>query len=74
MTGWLAPSAGQKIPVQPWLAGTFLPQQKIPLAENRYLQASKVAENSKEKSKGKIQAVLYTYRRSFKKLFWGETW
>jgi len=66
VTGWLLTSAGQKIPVQP---GWYLPPQKIPLAENRYLQASEVAENTKEKSR-----QCFTYRRSIKKLFWGETW
>jgi len=52
VTGWLVPSAGQKIPVQP---GWYLPPQKTPLAKNRFLQAGKGAENTK----GKIQAVLY---------------
>ncbi len=47
VTGWLAPSAGHKIPVQP---GWYLPL-KIPLAENRFLQAGKGAENTKEKSR-----------------------
>jgi hypothetical protein len=52
VTGWLVPSAGQKIPIQPsW----YLPLQKILLAENMFLQAGKGAENTKEK----IQAVLY---------------
>ncbi len=52
MTGWLVPSAGLKIPVQPdWC----LPRQKVPLAENRFLQAGNGAENTKEK----FQAVLY---------------
>jgi hypothetical protein len=47
--GWLVPSAGQKIPVQPgWW---YLPPQKIPLAENRFSQAGKGAENTKEKSR-----------------------
>jgi hypothetical protein len=46
--GWQVPSAGQKFPVQP---GCYLPPQKIPLAENRFLQAGKGAENTKEKSK-----------------------
>jgi hypothetical protein len=46
VTGWLVPCAGQKIPVQP---GWYLPPQKIPLAENRFLQAG--AENTKEKSR-----------------------
>jgi hypothetical protein len=48
VTGWLVPSASQKIIVQP---GWYLPLQKILLAENRFLQASKGAENTKEKSK-----------------------
>ncbi len=34
--------------VQP---GWYLPPQKIPLAENRFHQASKGAENTKEKSR-----------------------
>ncbi len=45
MTGWLVPSVGQKIPVQP---GLYLPLQKILLAENRFLQA------------GQIEAELFT--------------
>ncbi len=45
VTGWLVPSAGQKIPVQP---GWYLPPQKIPLAANRL---GKGAENTKEKSR-----------------------
>jgi hypothetical protein len=48
VTGWLVPSAGHKILVQP---GWSLPPQKIPLAENRFLQAGKGAENTKEKSR-----------------------
>jgi len=48
VTGWLVPSAGQKIPV--WL-GWYLPPQGILLAENRFLQAGNGAENTKEKSK-----------------------
>jgi len=53
VTGWLVPSAGQKIPVQPdW----YLPPQKIPIAENRFLQAGKVRELQIQ---GKVQAVLY---------------
>jgi hypothetical protein len=48
VTGWLAPSAGQKIAVQP---GWYLPPQKIPLAENGFLQAGNGAENTKEKSR-----------------------
>jgi len=55
VTGWLVPFAGQKIPLQP---GWYLPLQKNPLAENnRFLQARKGAENTKEK----IQAVLYRH-------------
>jgi hypothetical protein len=46
VTGWLIPSVGQKIPVQP---GWYIPPQKIPLAENRFLQASNGAENTKDK-------------------------
>jgi hypothetical protein len=46
VTGWLVLSAGQKIPVQP---GWYIPPQKIPLAGNRFLQANKGAENTKEK-------------------------
>ncbi len=48
VTGWLVPSIGQKIPVQP---GRYLPWQKIPLAENKFLQADKGAKNTKEKSR-----------------------
>jgi len=48
VTGRLVPSAGQKIPVHP---GWYLPPQKILLAENRFLQAGKEAENTKEKSR-----------------------
>jgi len=44
-SGWLVRSAGQKIPVQP---GWYLPLHKIPFAENRFLQAGKGAENTKE--------------------------
>jgi hypothetical protein len=54
--GWLVPSAGQKIPIQP---GWYLPPQKISLAENRFLQAGNGAENTKEK----IQAMLYTSQK-----------
>jgi len=46
VTGWLAPSAGQNIRVEP---GWYLPPQKIPLAGNRFLQAGKGVENTKEK-------------------------
>jgi hypothetical protein len=45
---WLIPSAAQKIPVQ---LGYYLPPQKILLVENRFLQASKGAENTMEKSR-----------------------
>jgi len=48
VTGWLVPWAGEKIPIQP---GWYLPPQKIPLAENRFLQAGMRAENTKEKSR-----------------------
>ncbi len=48
VTGWLVPYAGQKIPVE---SGWYLPVQKIPLAENRFLQAGKRTENTKEKSR-----------------------
>jgi len=48
MTGWLVPSAGQKIPVQP---GWYLPLQKNLLAGNRFIQAGEGAENTKEKSR-----------------------
>jgi hypothetical protein len=48
VTGWLVSSAGEKIPVQP---GWYLPLQKIPLAQNRFLHAGKEAENTKEKSR-----------------------
>jgi hypothetical protein len=44
----LVPSTGQKILVQPsW----YLRPQKIPLAENRFLQTGKGAENTREKSR-----------------------
>jgi hypothetical protein len=45
-SGWLVRSAGQKIPVRP---GLYLPLHKIPFDENRFLQAGKGAENTKEK-------------------------
>jgi hypothetical protein len=44
----LVPSAGQKIPEQP---GWYLLLQKVPLAENRFLQAANGAENTKETSR-----------------------
>jgi hypothetical protein len=47
VTGWLVPSAGQKITLQP---GCYLPPQKIPLALKRFLEAGKGVENTKEKS------------------------
>jgi hypothetical protein len=48
VTGWLVPSTGKKIPVQP---GWYLPRLKIRHAENRFLQVGKGAENTKEKSR-----------------------
>ncbi len=48
VTGWPVPSAGQKISAQP---GGYLPPLKIPLAENKFLQAGKGAENTKEQSR-----------------------
>ncbi len=54
VTGWLVPCAGQKIPVQP---GWYLPPQKIPLAENRFLQAGNGAENTKEKSRQRFTTL-----------------
>jgi hypothetical protein len=59
VTGWLVPSASQKIPVQ---RGWYLPPHKIPLAENRFLQACKGAENTNEKSR-----QCFTY---IKNRFW----
>jgi hypothetical protein len=47
VTGWLVPSAGENIPVDP---GWYIPGWKIPLDENRFLQAGKGPENTKEKS------------------------
>jgi hypothetical protein len=47
MTGWLLPSASQKTTIQ---HGWYLPPQKILLAGNRFLQAGKGAENTKENS------------------------
>jgi hypothetical protein len=44
----MVPFAGQKIPEQP---GWYLAVRKILLAENRFLQAGKGAENTKEKSR-----------------------
>jgi hypothetical protein len=52
----LVPSADQEIPVHP---GWYVPPQKIPLAENRFLQAVKGAENTKEKSR---QCLLFGWR------------
>jgi hypothetical protein len=50
----VVPSAGQNIPAQPdW----YLPPWKIPLAENRFLQAGKGAENTKKKSRQCFTAV-----------------
>jgi hypothetical protein len=48
VTGYMVPSAGQKIQVQP---GWYLPPKKISLAKNGFLQAGKGAENTKEKSR-----------------------
>ncbi len=62
VTGWLVPSAGQKIPVQP---GWYLPLQKIPLAENRFLQAGKGAENTKEKSRQCFTTIEQHFGKSF---------
>jgi len=45
-TGWLVPSACQKIPIQ---SSWYFPPQKILLAKNRFVQAGKGAENTKEK-------------------------
>ncbi len=47
VTGWLAPSAGQKILV---LAGTFHPKRS-PLLKAGFFIAGKGAENTKEKSR-----------------------
>jgi hypothetical protein len=55
VTGWLAPSTGQKNPVQP---GWYLPPRKIPLAGNRFLEAGNGAENTKEKSR---QSFIYVF-------------
>jgi len=56
VTGWLVPSVGQKIPVNPdW----YLPLQKIPIAENRFLQACKVREL---KIQGKSPLQCFTIR------------
>jgi hypothetical protein len=58
VTGWLVPSAGQKIAVEP---GWYLPPQKIPpppLLKTGFLQAGKGAENTKEKSR---QLLPYIY-------------
>jgi hypothetical protein len=62
VTGWPVPSTDQKIPVQP---GWYLPPQKIPLVENRFLQAGKGAENTKEI----IQAVLYCTRSIYLSIY-----
>jgi len=50
VSGWLVPSAGQKIPVQP---GWYLPPRKFPIAENKFFQVREL------KYEGKIQVVLY---------------
>jgi len=54
VTGWLVPSARQKIPQQP---GWYLPSRKIPLDENRFFQAGKGAEKTKEKSRQCFTAI-----------------
>jgi hypothetical protein len=54
VTGWLVPYVGQKIPLQP---GWYLPLQKIPLAENRFL-FRQVREL--EIQRKKFQVVLYS--------------
>jgi hypothetical protein len=60
VTGWLVRSAGQNIPVEP---GWYLPPQNIPLAENRFLQAGKGAENAKEKSRQSFTCRRVTHLR-----------
>jgi len=60
VTVWPVPSAGQKIPVEP---GWYLPPQKIPLAENRFLHAGNGAENTKEKNPG--SALTYCKRPGY---------
>jgi hypothetical protein len=62
--GWLVPSADHKILVHP---GWYLPQQKIPLPENRFLQAGKGVENTKEKSR---QCLLFGWRDPCKSAFY----
>jgi hypothetical protein len=59
--GWLVPSAGQTIPVQP---GWKLPWQKIRLAENKFLGAGKGAENANEKpgSALRVKTILFLSR------------
>jgi hypothetical protein len=54
VTDWLVRFAGQKISVQP---GWYFPPQKIPLAENMFLQVRKEAENTKEKSRQRFTFV-----------------
>jgi hypothetical protein len=49
----MVPSAAQKILVQP---GWYLPPQEIPLAENRFFEAGKGAENTNEESR---QCFMY---------------
>jgi hypothetical protein len=56
VTGWLVPSIGQKIPVHP---GWYLPPQRIPLAENMFLQAGNGAENTKEKSRQCLRVLKH---------------
>jgi hypothetical protein len=56
VTGWLLLSTSQKIPIQ---LGWYLPPQKIPLAEKRFLQASKGAQNTKEKFRQCFTTYVY---------------
>ncbi len=67
MTGWLVPSAGQKIPVQ--LRRYLLQQQKILLAENRFLQVRELKIHSKNPGSAlriwKPAAVISSGRESW---------
>jgi len=38
VTGWLVPSTGQKIPVQP---SSYLPPQRFPLAESKQVSSGR---------------------------------
>jgi hypothetical protein len=62
VAGWLVPSDGKKIPEQP---GWYLPPQKIPLAENRFLQAGKGAENTKEKSRQCFEGMRRAHAKQY---------